>query len=72
MDTFWAKHDGPDEWHPLVTHSADVAATLEMLLRYTRLGPRMARLLDQAELTTAQRQRLCVLAVLHDAGKVNP
>jgi len=72
MDPFWAKHDGPDEWHPLVAHSADVAATLEMLLRHTRLGPRMARLMDQQTLTPEQRQRLCVLAVLHDAGKVNP
>jgi len=72
MAPFWAKHDGPNKWHPLVAHSADVAATLEMLLRHTRLGPRMARLLNQEELTPTQRQRLCVLAVLHDAGKVNP
>lgn len=72
MDALWAKHDGPDEWHPLVAHSADVAATLEMLLQHTRLGSRMARLLDQEKFTPPQRQRLCVLAVLHDAGKANP
>lgn len=72
MDALWAKHDGPDKWHPLVAHSADVAATLEMLLQQTRLGPRMARLLDQKKLTCEQQQRLCVLAVLHDAGKANP
>lgn len=72
MDTLWAKHDGPDEWHPLVAHSADVAAVLERLLRDTQLGPRMARLLNQNTLTSEQRQRLCVLAALHDAGKANP
>ena len=51
MDALWAKHDGPDEWHPLVAHSADIAAVLEMLLRHTRLGPRMARLMGQDTLS---------------------
>ncbi len=72
VNLFWAKHDGPDKWHPLVAHSADVAAALEMLLKRTRLGPRMARLAGQKTLTPEQRQRLCVLAALHDAGKTNP
>ena len=72
MDTLWAKHDGPDEWHPLVAHSADVAATLEMLLKHTRLGVRMARLMGRDELKDVHVQRLCVLAALHDAGKANP
>jgi len=72
MDALWAKHDGPDEWHPLVAHSADVAAVLEMLLRHTRLGPRMARLMGQKELREVKLQRFCVLAALHDAGKANP
>ena len=72
MDTLWAKHDGPDEWHPLVAHSADVAATLEMLLKHTRLGARMARLMGREKLKNVHVQRLCVLAALHDAGKANP
>jgi CRISPR-associated endonuclease/helicase Cas3 len=72
MDVLWAKHDGPDEWHPLVAHSADVAAVLEMLLRHTRLGPRMARLMEQDTLSEEQIQRFCALAALHDAGKANP
>jgi CRISPR-associated endonuclease/helicase Cas3 len=72
MDALWAKHDGPDEWHPLVAHSADIAAVLEMLLRHTRLGPRMARLMGQDTLSEEQVQRFCALAALHDAGKANP
>jgi len=72
MDALWAKHDGPHEWHPLVAHSADVAAVLEMLLRHTRLGPRMARLMGQDTLSEEQIQRFCALAALHDAGKANP
>lgn len=71
MDALWAKHDGPDEWHPLVAHSADVAALMERLLRDTNLGARMARLLGQDFLSEEQLQRFCVLAALHDAGKTN-
>ncbi len=59
------------DWHPLVAHSADVAAVLEVLLRHTSLGTRMARLMDQDSLTKEQIQRFCVLAALHDAGKAN-
>jgi CRISPR-associated endonuclease/helicase Cas3 len=71
MDPLWAKHDGPDEWHPLVAHSADVAALMERLLRDTNLGARMAQLLEQERLSEEQIQRFCVLASLHDAGKCN-
>ena len=71
MDHPWAKFESPDEWHPLVAHSADVAAVLEMLLRHTRLGIRLARLMEQDHLVEAQIQRFCVLATLHDVGKVN-
>lgn len=59
------------DWHPLVAHSAEVAACLEMLLRHTVLNRRLAHLMGQEALTEANIQRLCVLAVLHDAGKVN-
>jgi CRISPR-associated endonuclease/helicase Cas3 len=70
MDHPWAKYDSPDEWHPLVTHSADVAAVLEALLRQTCLGARIARSMKDG-LCETQIQRLCVLAALHDAGKAN-
>jgi CRISPR-associated endonuclease/helicase Cas3 len=71
MDHPWAKFESEDEWHPLVAHSADVAAVLEMLIRHTSLGTRMAHLMGQDHLTEVQIQRFCVLAVLHDAGKAN-
>ena len=64
MDALWAKHDGPDEWHPLVAHSADVAAVLAMLLRHTRLGLRMGRLIGQDPLSGGQIQRVCAPAAL--------
>ena len=59
------------DWHPLVAHSADVAACLEMLLRHTILETRTAHLMGQDDLSEQQVQRLCALAALHDAGKVN-
>lgn len=76
----WAKlkrEDGQDmtspvvDWHPLVAHSAEVAACLEMLLRHTMIGTRMAYLMGQDALMETQIQRFGALAVLHDAGKVN-
>jgi CRISPR-associated endonuclease/helicase Cas3 len=77
---FWAKlkHVGRpaagkerQSWHPLVAHSADVASVLEVLLRQTQLGRRMASLMGQHELSEAQIHRFCLLAALHDAGKAN-
>ena len=59
------------DWHPLIAHSADVAACLEMLLRHTILETRTAHLMGQDDLSEQQIQRLCALAALHDAGKVN-
>ncbi|PSQ92847.1 MAG: CRISPR-associated endonuclease Cas3'', partial [Bacteroidetes bacterium SW_4_67_19] len=72
---FWAKlhPDWPDveEWHPLAAHSAEVAAVTEALLERTILGERMAALVGWDKLSPVHVQRLCVLAALHDAGKVN-
>lgn len=76
---FWAKlkHEDDDrtkpivDWHPLVAHSADVAAVMEALLTRTILRRRLGRLIGQETLTDVQVARLCVLAALHDAGKVN-
>jgi CRISPR-associated endonuclease/helicase Cas3 len=70
---FWAKlhpRENPQEWHPLIAHSADVAAVLEqLLLPNSTIGQRLAGALEQEELTPAQRARLIFLAVLHDMGK---
>ncbi|AWV91331.1 CRISPR-associated helicase/endonuclease Cas3 [Bradymonas sediminis] len=54
-----------------MAHSADVAAMLEALLEHTILGRRLGHLLGQEHLSPAQTARLCVLAALHDVGKVN-
>lgn len=79
-DQFWAKlkYAADDRstgdvvaWHPLVAHSADVAAVLELLLSETILGRRLARLAGWDRLHDVHVARLCVLALLHDAGKAN-
>lgn len=73
--TFWAKHEWTDEgtrrWHPLLAHSADVAAVFEALVGRTVLRRRLARLLGWDDLDEAHVARLSVLAALHDAGKTN-
>ncbi|HSR53201.1 MAG TPA: CRISPR-associated helicase Cas3' [Acidobacteriota bacterium] len=68
--SFWAKlsRDRTDR-HPLVDHSADVAAVCEALLRDTLLGRRLARLGGLERLDARQPARLCVLAAYHDVGK---
>ena len=73
---FWAKlNQGEDgnilEWHPLMAHSADVAAVTETLLNKTILNQRVAALIGWEKLSEAQIARLSALAAIHDAGKVN-
>jgi CRISPR-associated endonuclease/helicase Cas3 len=74
-DQFWAKlhPDYPEKktWHPLVAHSADVAAVTEVLLKRTILGDRLAQLIGWDALSPVHIERLCVFAFIHDAGKVN-
>ena len=76
IDGFWAKLTRNDKrdvetWHPLVSHCADVAASLHVLLEETALGERLARSADLPNLHPHLIQRLCFLAALHDAGKAN-
>lgn len=73
---FWAKlnqdKDGKVlEWHPLMSHSADVAAVTEALLTKTILNQRVATLIDWEQLSEVHIARLSALAAIHDAGKVN-
>lgn len=75
-NTFWAKLerdvDGQvADWHPLLAHSADVAACFEALLRESVLSRRLARLVGWEDLDEAHIARLSVMAAIHDAGKVN-
>jgi CRISPR-associated endonuclease/helicase Cas3 len=58
------------EWHPLLAHSADVAAVTEALLQRTILRDRLASLIGWEGLSEVHVARLSALAALHDAGKV--
>jgi CRISPR-associated endonuclease/helicase Cas3 len=79
-DQFWAKLKYKDDdrstgeivaWHPLLAHSADVAAVTEALLERTILRDRLASLIGWDDLSDVHVTRLSTLAALHDAGKVN-
>jgi CRISPR-associated endonuclease/helicase Cas3 len=59
------------EWHPLLAHSADVAAVTEALLQRTILRDRLASFIGWDDLSDVHVARLSALAALHDAGKVN-
>jgi len=58
------------DWHPLLAHSADVAAVTEALLTRTILRDRLAALIGGDDLSDVHVARLSALAALHDAGKV--
>jgi len=73
--TFWGKLEREDgrvvAWHPLLAHSADVAACAEALLQRTILGRRFAVLAGRDALCETDIDRLSALAALHDIGKFN-
>lgn len=76
LNNFWGKISTDESgtlvsWQPLEAHCADVAAVTEALLNNTILNPRLAFLIDQESLSEVQIDRLCILAALHDVGKVN-
>lgn len=60
----WGKHSPDGSYHPLADHCMDVAIVFEHLLAV----PNLARLGD---LSVTQKQRLAVVAFLHDFGKCN-
>jgi len=74
---FWGKltrspsTDEVTEWHPLHDHCADVAAVAERLLTLPIWERRLSRLEGRENLDQVVVARLCVLAALHDFGKVN-
>lgn len=59
------------EWHPLRDHCADVAAVVERLLTLPTWERRLGRLAGITSIDKVLKARLCVLAALHDFGKVN-
>ncbi|MDE0104386.1 MAG: CRISPR-associated helicase Cas3' [Bryobacterales bacterium] len=75
MATAWAKSargrgGPPSGWLSLVDHSIDVTAVAEALLRLPTVRSRLEALAGRA-LDDTDTARLCFLAGLHDAGKVN-
>lgn len=74
LSDFWGKlknSDGMREWHPLIDHCTDVAATCESLLRSSLLRSRLATLGGRKDLDETDIQRLAALAAFHDTGKFN-
>ncbi len=74
--TFWGKLEKDERgevlaWHPLLAHSADVAACAEALLHRTLLRQRLATLGGRADLDEIDVARLSALCALHDIGKFN-
>lgn len=78
-DDFWGKaspHGAGSpgipvaEWHPLLSHCADVESAFRALLSLTSYRSRAEHLL-RAELSPAHIARLALFAFLHDIGKAN-
>ena len=69
----WAKSDreNPGRIHLLEHHLADVGACFEELLRQPTIRQRLARTGGRDDIDSGTAARLCVLAALHDIGKVN-
>lgn len=69
----WGKSDRQDHYrvHLLEHHLADVAACFEVLLKQPTIRKRLAHAGGLSDLDGATAARLCVLAALHDIGKVN-
>ena len=75
--SFWGKHERDPQtnevvaWHPLIDHCADVAACAETLLALPTWRRRLARLSGRQDLDETTRNRLAMLAAIHDLGKFN-
>ncbi len=68
--SFWGKSDrnDPSRTHPLLAHSADVAAVMEALLDLP-VYRRIFKTLTGQELDEVTKSRFAVLAGKHDIGK---
>ncbi len=67
----WGKFQSPKSFHPLEHHSADVAACLEALLTDPVVRGRFEQAAGKNRIERVTEARLCVLAFLHDFGKLN-
>ena len=71
--SFWGKSEpgNPGRIHLLEHHLADVGACFEALLAQPTIRQRLAKAGGRDELDATTVARLCLLAALHDIGKVN-
>lgn len=79
-DNYWAKleHARDDDgnkiiidWMPIDYHLIDVATVFEVLLDVGGFSKSLAASTGLCDLSHIQRNRLCILAFLHDIGKLN-
>ncbi len=73
LKQFWGKADrnNPSRIHLLEHHLADVAACLEVLLKQPIIQHNLAHTAGREDLDDTTVARLCLLAAIHDIGKVN-
>ena len=67
----WGKFESPASFHPLEHHCADVAACFEALLADPVFRDRFEQAAGKNRMEDVTQARLCVLAFLHDFGKLN-
>ena len=67
----WGKFESPASFHPLERHCADVAACFEALLADSVVRGRFEQAAGKNHMEHVTEARLCVLAFLHDFGKLN-
>ena len=65
------KFESPTCFHPLEHHRADVASCLQVLLIDRVVRDRFEKAAGNDRLQPVTEARLCVLAFLHDFGKIN-
>ncbi|MDP2312729.1 MAG: CRISPR-associated helicase Cas3' [Pseudomonadota bacterium] len=74
-DTWWGKltpYAAPHaEWHPVIDHCVDVAATAEALLSVSGIARPLARLAGRLAFDEVTIARVSVIVGLHDLGKFN-
>ena len=67
----WGKFESPSCFHPLEHHCADVAACFQAVLADPVVRGRFEQAAGTNRMDHVTEARLCVLAFLHDFGKLN-
>lgn len=72
LSKLWGKFDGTSgAKQPLIAHLTDVAAVFEQIAKGKLFRHRFQRLMG-SPMSEALHERLCVLALWHDFGKISP